>query len=119
MPSQYGTSRLCTSRGIAAICVLLAYLLAGALHGILHHEIAVPTSGATTMVMSAATPDSHHADHAPAGDHHCHGCFSVAMPAPAVLATRAEPMVSRPSQPRTGVASLAPNIDTPPPKHLT
>jgi hypothetical protein len=118
MPSQYGTSRLRTSRGIAAICVLLAYLLAGALHGILHHEIAVPTSDAMTM-MSAATSDSHHADHTPAGDHHCHGCFSVAVPAPVLLATHAAPVTSHPLLAQAGIAGLTPSIDTPPPKHLT
>jgi hypothetical protein len=116
-PRQFGTHRLRTLRGIAALCVVLAYLLTSALH-VCQSDVTAPASGATTMSMPV-TADNHSAGHALAADHHCHGCFSVAVPAPAMLAARAEPAVSRPSQPQTHVASLAPSIDTPPPKHLT
>jgi hypothetical protein len=119
MPSQSGTSRLRTSRGIAAVCVLLAYLLAGALHGLCHCDIVATPASAATVMSIAETTDSHHSGKALADDHHCHGCFSVAVPAPATLATRTEPVKSRPLPPQTHVAGLSPNIDTPPPKHLT
>lgn len=117
-PSQSGASRLRTSRGIAALCVLLVYLLAGALHGFCHLDVTTPMSGGTVISMPVMA-DSHDSGKALAADHHCHGCFSVAVPAPALLAARAEPVVSRPLQPQTHIANLAPSIDTPPPKHLT
>jgi hypothetical protein len=117
MPRQSGTSRFRISRGIAVVCVMLAYLLTGALH-VCHLDVAAPASN-TTIVSMPVSPDSQPSDHALAADHHCHGCFSIAVPAPAVLAIRAEPAKSRPSPLRTHVAGLTPNIDTPPPKHLT
>jgi hypothetical protein len=117
-PSQPGTNGLRTSRGIAALCVLLAYLLAGAFHGFCHLDVTAPASGVTAISMPV-TPDSHHSGKMLAADEHCHGCFSITIPAPAMLATRAQSIVSRPSPLRTPVAILAPSIDTPPPKHLT
>lgn len=117
-PNQSGTSRLRTSRGVAALCVLLVYLLAGALHGFCHLDVTTPTPGATVISMPV-TADSHDSGKTLAADHHCHGCFSVAVPAPVMLAARAEPVVSEPSQPQSHVASLARSIDTPPPKQLT
>ena len=116
-PGQSGTSRLRTSRGIAALCVLLVYLLAGALHDFCHLDVTTPTGG--TVVSMPVAGGSHHSGKAVAADHHCHGCFSVAVPAPMMLAARAEPVVSRPFQPQPHILSLAPSIDTPPPKTLT
>lgn len=117
-PRQFHTRRPRSLRGIAALCVLLAYLLTGALHATCHLDVVAPDSGATTISMPV-TADNHHAGHALAADHHCHGCFSITVPAPVMLAARTEPVASRPTPPRTHVASLTPSIDTPPPKHLT
>jgi len=71
-------SRRRALRRIAALCVLLAYLLAGALHGACDLDVAHPSAGQPEI---ASLLD--HADHSdPRGiaGHHCHGCFSVAVP---------------------------------------
>jgi hypothetical protein len=116
--SQFPISRLRSLRGIAVLCVLLAYLFTGALHGACHLDAVAPASDLTAISMPVTT-DSHHSGHAVAAGHHCHACFSVTVPAPVLLAARAAPAENRPSTVHRHVASLAPSIDTPPPKLLT
>jgi len=104
-------------RRIAALCVMLAYLLAGALHGACDLDVAHASAGKPEIASLLDKAD--HSDPRGIADHHCHGCFSVAMPqlqlamipADIVAATTwTIPLL------RTGVLSES---ESPPPKHLT
>lgn len=113
---RYVTTRPRFLRRIASLCVLLAYLLAGALHGACDIDVAHSSAGKPEI--ASLLDKAGHADQRGIADHHCHGCFSVAMPqlqlaalpADIVAATDwASPLL------RAGVLS---ERDSPPPRHL-
>lgn len=104
-------------RRIAALCVMLAYLLAGALHGACDLDVAHPTTGKPEIASLLDT--GHHSDERGMTDHHCHGCFSIAVPQLQIAAVPADIVAATnwaiPVL-RTGVLSES---ESPPPKHLT
>lgn len=115
---KYGTYRLPpTSRGIAVVFLIVAYLLSGALHEFLDMDVTAP-GGRIVVAMSSAKDTDPSGKSVPA-EHHCHGCFSISVPAPVVASATMEPKVAAISQPLFGNSDLVPVIDTPPPKLLT
>jgi hypothetical protein len=112
-----GLRRLRTARGFAAVLMMVVYLLAGALHGVCDLDVANPI-GKGAVTMTAAT-DIDASGKAVAAEHHCHGCFSVSVPAPLLAGIVIEPKPATPAAPRADGAGLVPGIDTPPPKFLS
>jgi hypothetical protein len=114
---KYGTSRLRTPRGIAAVLLMVTYLLAGALHGLCDLDVAAP-SGKGVITMAAAK-DVDTSGKGIAAEHHCHGCFSVSMSTPLLASATIEPKAAAIRQPLSRNSDLVPAIDTPPPKLLS
>lgn len=104
---------------MTAVLCMLAYLVAGALHGACDIDVTNPVPQGIS-VMSAASDAGHSAaDKALIADHHCHGCFSVSIAVPATTLAPiafAGPIlaVAQPDQ-----VGTAPMLETPPPRHLT
>jgi hypothetical protein len=101
-------------RALAAL-VLSIYFLAGVLHGLHGVDVASP---AGEMIVSI-NQDGDSSEKGIAAEHHCHGCFSVSIPAPLIAAAGAKPaqevVIPRDIQRR----GRALGIDPPPPKLLT
>jgi hypothetical protein len=102
-------------RKIAAVFVMAMYLLAGALHTLCDLDV-TSASGNTAISINKDVGQS---EKSVVAEHHCHGCFSVSVPAPTiaevgVVPTR-EAVVLRDTQGH----GIAPGIDPPPPKFLT
>jgi hypothetical protein len=105
------------SRKALVMVVLASYLFAGAMHGLF--ELDVTNAGGATIV-SLADQDPGPSDKGVLADHHCHGCFSVSMPAPLFGTFIAVEMTSRmPVAHDVERRSLPRGIDPPPPKSLT
>lgn len=103
------------SRRAIAMAVLAMYLLAGAVHGLCDLDV---TTGSATAIVSLPLHGGDHSDNVLASDHHCHGCFSVSLPSPSVVATAAE-LVSSPVRHEDAERrSILRVIDPPPPKAL-
>ena len=101
---------------------MVAYLLAGMLHGLCDIDVTNPSgksvSGNGVIAMSAVKdPDA--SGKGMAAEHHCHGCFSVSAPTLPQVSDRTEPTIAARQQPRSEGSDLVPGIDTPPPKFLT
>ncbi|OAE97505.1 hypothetical protein AYJ54_35325 [Bradyrhizobium centrolobii] len=113
--------RLCDARGwrgLLAVLIAITYLLAGVLHGA--HDIDVTSpSGGSEIASILDDGLAGHGDHKALAGHHCHGCFLVAVIQPVQPDAVAElPAASRlPLQ--AALAGIAPDTDSPPPKHLT
>ena len=90
-------------------------LLAGALHGLYDLDVASP-SGTT---IASTNKDGAPSEKGIAADHHCHGCFSVSMPAPMTAAADLKPARDIVIPLEIQRRGLAPGIDPPPPKFLT
>ncbi|UGV26978.1 hypothetical protein E0H22_15555 [Rhodopseudomonas boonkerdii] len=104
------------SRKALVMVVLASYLFAGAMHGLF--ELDVTNAGGASIV-SLADQDPGPSDKGVLADHHCHGCFSVSMPAPVVIASSVE-LATRPAVMHDlERRSLPRGIDPPPPKSLT
>lgn len=104
-------------RGMIAVFAIVLYLLSGALHALCHLDVTTPCG--EHIVAIAADHAAGHSDKAAIDDHHCHGCFSVSIPAPVLASALFEPLstILRPLQ--TSASNLAPSLDPPPPKTLT
>jgi hypothetical protein len=101
-------------RSFAAF-VMLMYLVAGVLHGLCDLDVTNPSGKIVISLADKGTGPSEKG----APGHHCHGCFSVSVPAPATAVVSMEParkLVVASVVLRRG---LPPGIDPPPPKHLT
>ncbi|MCB1413574.1 MAG: hypothetical protein KDJ76_10640 [Xanthobacteraceae bacterium] len=109
--------RLRSARGIAAVLVMLLFLCSGAVHACLDIDVANPSGTVTVAASSDADHDSTH-PHGLGAEHHCHGCFSVSVPALLGTAAAAAPAFRVASQPRQRMAGRSPGIDTPPPKQI-
>lgn len=96
----------------------MAYLLSGALHEFLDMDVTAPGGGRFVVVMSS-TKDSDTSGKTAVAEHHCHGCFSVSVPAPVPASVAIEPKVAVIPTPLSGNSDLVRGIDTPPPKILT
>ncbi|WGD56632.1 hypothetical protein QA641_21700 [Bradyrhizobium sp. CB1650] len=113
--------RLCHPRdwrGLLAVLIAITYLLAGALHGA--HDIDVTSpSGGPEIASILDDGFAGHGDHKALAGHHCHGCFSVAVVQPAQPDAVAELPGEPPLPLQAALAGIAPDTDSPPPKHLT
>ena len=107
-----------TLRRVVAVCLMFAYVLAGALHGVCDLDVTNPEGKAEiTSVLSGKTGHQEHK--AGVSEHHCHGCFSVAVPQPPASVAKVELALS-PAWPLSDEgAGRMPDIESPPPKHLT
>lgn len=105
-------------RGVLALLVLTIYLVGGVLHGLFDLDVTTGSTGAG-VVISLAKSDVGHSESGGTADHHCHGCFSVSLPAPAVGAGEEMPTAKVMSALDAGHRGLSPGIDLPPPKILT
>jgi hypothetical protein len=99
------------------VFLTVAYLFAGVLHGICDLDVTIP-SGQGVVAMSAAT-DTDASGKTMAAEHHCHGCFSVSVPTPALASATIEPKAAAIPHPLLRNSDLVPGIDTPPPKLLS
>lgn len=116
--TKYGTRRILRApRGIAVVFLIVAYLLSGALHQFL--DVDVTGSGGSFAVLMSSTKDTDTSDKGVAAESHCHGCFSVAVPAGAPASAMIETKAAAIPQPPSDGSDLVPGIETPPPKHLT
>ncbi|MGJ5175735.1 hypothetical protein ACQR16_02445 [Bradyrhizobium oligotrophicum] len=95
---------------------MVAYLLAGMLHGACDLEVAHPSAGKAEI--TSLLDKAGHSDPRGIADHHCHGCFSAAVPQLQLAAVPAD-IVAAIDWPipalRAGVLSES---DSPPPRHL-
>ncbi|WP_439406910.1 hypothetical protein ACNJX9_36275 [Bradyrhizobium sp. DASA03076] len=103
-------------RGAMTTIVLAMYLVAGALHGVCDLDV---TNSSSKSVISLAEKGAGHSDKGSLPDHHCHGCFSVSVPAPVVAAVALMPTVKVVPTLQLVRRGLPPGIDPPPPKFLT
>jgi hypothetical protein len=98
--------------------VAIMYLVSGALH--LAHDIDVtsPTGGPemAALLDDGTAGDS---DHKAIGGHHCHGCFSVDVVQPKQSETAVDIVAAPVPQRVPALVGIAPDTDSPPPKHLT
>ena len=113
---KYGTSRR-PARAMMAVFAMVLYVLSGALHAVCHLDVTTPAGDKIVAVATDRAPG--HSGKADIADRHCHGCFSVSIPAPVLASAPLEPPATIPAPPRTNAAGLAPSLDPPPPKTLT
>ena len=104
-------------RRIAALCVMLAYLLAGALHGACDLDVAHASAGKPEI--ASLLDKAGHSDQRGMADHHCHGCFSVAVPQLQIAAVPADIVAATNWAIPVLRAGFLPDSESPPPKHLT
>nr|WP_249789137.1 MULTISPECIES: hypothetical protein [unclassified Bradyrhizobium] len=105
-------------RGLVAVVVAVLYLLSGALHGA--HDIDVTSpSGGSEIASILDYGAARHGDHKALAGHHCHGCFSVAVIQPMQSDAATDVMAPPVEQRQPALAGIAPDTDSPPPKHLT
>jgi hypothetical protein len=115
--TNHGTRRLCASRSrIAVVFLIVAHLLAGALHECFDMDVTTP-KGQIVISMSAAHTDTNGSGML--AEHHCHGCFPVSLPNPPLLSVTLAPEAAAISRVLSHASDLVPGIDTPPPKLLT
>ena len=115
-PSSIDGIRLRKPRGLMTVFVLALYLLTGAIHEFCGFDA---TKSAGTTIVSMAGSDNEHSEHGAAADHHCHGCFSVSMPAPVVAAASIELVRRLIVLHDVKLGDRATGLDPPPPKFLT
>ncbi|MBB4367239.1 hypothetical protein GGD63_000008 [Bradyrhizobium sp. cir1] len=101
-----------------AVVVAVLYLLSGALHGAHDIDVTSPSGGSEIASILGDGPAGH-GDHKALAGHHCHGCFSVAAVQPVQSDAAADVMGPPVPQRQPSLAGIAPDTDSPPPKHLT
>lgn len=105
-------------RGLVAVLVATTYLLSGVLHGAHDIDVTSPAGGPEIASILDSGFDGH-GDHKALAGHHCHGCFSVAA-AESAQSQAATDIVAAPvAQRAPALVGIAPDTDSPPPKHLT
>lgn len=92
------------------------YLVAGVLHGVCDLDVTNPSSN---ILISMDGKSTGHSETGSVAGHHCHGCFSVSVPFPAVAAVVMMPAAEVVPLVEVARRGLPPGIDPPPPKHLT
>ena len=105
-------------RGLVAVFVAVMYLLSGALHGAHDIDVTSPSGGSEIAAMLEHGA-ADHGDHKALGGHHCHGCFSVAVAQPLLAGASADIIAAPVPQREPALIGIAPDTDSPPPKHLT
>lgn len=103
-------------RRAMAMLVVGMYLVAGLLHGVCDLDVTNPSSN---VLISMDGKSTGHSEKGSVADHHCHGCFSVSVPFPAVAAIAVMPAVEVVPVVEVVRRGLPPGIDPPPPKSLT
>ena len=103
-------------RRIAALCLMLAYLLAGALHGACDLDVAHVPAG--KLEIASLLDKASHSDPRGIADHHCHGCFSVAIPQLQLAAVPADIVAATDWSIPLLRAGIVSESESPPPKHL-
>lgn len=103
-------------RRAMAMLVVGMYLVAGLLHGVCDLDVTNPSSN---VLISMDGKSTGHSEKGSVADHHCHGCFSVAVPFPAAAAVAVMPAVEVAPVVEIVRRGLPPGIDPPPPKFLT
>ena len=93
-------------------------MLVGGLHVFCDKHVTAGSAAGITVSMPDAA-DDHAAGKSAVADHHCHGCFAVSMPAPAVVAVPVEVDAAVVSRPYVHRVDSTPQRDTPPPKFLS
>lgn len=114
-----GTQRVTALRRIVSVLLTLVYVLSGVLHGLVDVDAAI-RSGSSLAIAAADGKTSQSPERGLVADHHCHGCFSVSVPAPAQQAELA--LGLKPAELPKSAAPLYGNVrglDPPPPKSLT
>jgi len=86
------------------------------LHGVCDLDVTNPSSN---VLISMDGKSTGHSEKGSVADHHCHGCFSVSVPFPAVAAIAVMPAVEVVPVVEVVRRGLPPGIDPPPPKSLT
>lgn len=104
-------------RGLVAVLVATMYLLSGVLHGA--HDIGVTSPAGGSEITSILDNGAAHNDHKSIGGHHCHGCFSVAVTQPMQESAGTDLVAATPALHHPVLSGIAPDTDSPPPKHLT
>lgn len=103
-------------RALLAAWVLFAYLLSGALHGMCDLDVTNPSG--KSEIASLVDHKAGHSEQNGLAEHHCHGCFSVAMAQPiqpvVILETCGAPNWTL----STAIVGMDPGTEAPPPKHL-
>ena len=113
---KYGT-RPRPVRAAFAVFAMLLYLFSGALHAACHLDVTTP--GGETLRVIATDHAAGHSGKAGIADHHCHGCFSVSIPAPMLASALLDPVASILPPAQASVSNRVPSLDPPPPKTLT
>ena len=104
-------------RGVLVLFVLATYLFGGVLHGLC--DLDVTNVSGNPVIALADKGNSGHSDSGVIADHHCHGCFSVSVPAPAIGAGDVMPTEKVIASREIERRGLTPGLDPPPPKFLT
>ena len=99
-----------------ALFVLTMYLVGGVLHGLCDLDV---TNVSGVVAVSSGDKGDGQSERGVVADHHCHGCFSLAVPAPVIGATEVVPAVKIVTFFDTDNGGLTPGLDPPPPKLLT
>jgi hypothetical protein len=102
-------------RDATALLVLAMYLIAGVLHGVCDLDVAHSPSKIAVSLIDEGTG---HSDRGTLAEHHCHGCFSVSVPASVVVAAAMMPTVEVRPALLAAHRGLVPGLDPPPPKSL-
>ena len=105
-------------RGVVAVWLMVAYVLAGALHGICDLDVTNP-AGKSEIASVLDGKTGHSEQKGGVSAHHCHGCFFVAVPQAPRAEANVELAWSPAWPPSTERAGLMPDTEAPPPKHLT
>jgi hypothetical protein len=113
---KYGT-RPRPVRAAFAVFAMVFYLISGALHAACHLDVTSPTGDKVLAI--TADHAAGRSDKADIADHHCHGCFSVSIPAPALASALLEPLSTILPPLQASASGLVPSLDPPPPKTLT
>ena len=103
-------------RGALALFVLTMYLVGGVLHGLCDLDV---TNASGRVAISLVDRGVGHSEKGVVADHHCHGCFSVSVPAPVIGAMEVMPVVKILTLFDTDRRGVQPGIEPPPPKFLT
>src|SRR6267142_5816786 len=105
-------------RNFATILLTVVYMLVGGLH--VFCDVDVTADSAAGVIVSVSDADGGGDGHAPGrsavGDHHCHGCFAVSVPAQVVFARPVEMASALVVRPYVHRVDATLRHDTPPPK---
>ncbi len=109
-------SHLRTVCELIAVRVLFAYLMSGALHCIC--DLDVTNRSRKSEIASLMDNKAGDSEQKGLVEHHCHGCFSVAMAQPIQPAVILEISGAPKWTLSAAIVGMDPGTEAPPPKHL-